>query len=57
MIVVPHEMAFARDVGSRVFLSQGVIAEEGDSKEVLAKPQSERTFPPSAILRASPRSP
>lgn len=42
MIVVTHEIAFARDDGSRVFLSQGVIAEEGDSKEVLAKPQSER---------------
>ncbi|WP_171986940.1 ATP-binding cassette domain-containing protein [Sinorhizobium sp. A49] len=43
MIVVTHEMAFARDVGNRVvFLSQGVIAEEGNPKEVLVRPQSER---------------
>jgi arginine/ornithine transport system ATP-binding protein len=43
MIVVTHEMAFARDVGNRVvFLSQGVIAEEGHPKEVLTRPQSER---------------
>ena len=43
MIVVTHEMAFARDVGNRVvFLSQGVIAEEGHPNEVLARPQSER---------------
>jgi ABC-type histidine transport system ATPase subunit len=43
MIVVTHEMAFARDVGNRVvFLSQGVIAEEGNPKEVLVQPRSER---------------
>ncbi|MNY42413.1 Octopine permease ATP-binding protein P [compost metagenome] len=43
MIVVTHEMAFARDVGNRVvFLSQGIVAEEGDPKEVLVRPRSER---------------
>lgn len=43
MIVVTHEMAFARDVGNRVvFLSQGVIAEEGSPREVLVRPHSER---------------
>lgn len=43
MIVVTHEMAFARDVGNRVvFLSQGVIAEEGSPQDVLVRPKSER---------------
>jgi arginine/ornithine transport system ATP-binding protein len=43
MIVVTHEMSFARDVSNRViFLHKGVIEEEGDPKEVLARPRSER---------------
>ncbi|WP_019954384.1 ABC transporter ATP-binding protein [Yoonia vestfoldensis] len=43
MIVVTHEMNFARDVANRViFLDQGVIAEQGDPKDVLRKPQTER---------------
>ncbi len=43
MIVVTHEMAFARDVSNRVlFLHEGEIAEQGDPREVLAKPRSER---------------
>lgn len=43
MIVVTHEMAFARDVGNRVvFLSQGVIAEEGSPRDVLVRPRSDR---------------
>ena len=43
MIVVTHEMAFARDVSNRVlFLHEGEIAEEGDPKEVLAFPKTER---------------
>jgi arginine/ornithine transport system ATP-binding protein len=43
MIVVTHEMAFARDVASRViFLHQGEIAEEGDAREVLTSPKTER---------------
>ncbi len=44
MIVVTHEMRFARDVGSRVaFMDQGVIAEIGSAGEVLDTPRSERT--------------
>lgn len=44
MIVVTHEMRFARDVGSRVaFMDQGVIAEIGFASEVLDTPRSERT--------------
>ncbi|MEV8367924.1 amino acid ABC transporter ATP-binding protein [Microbacterium sp. NPDC064584] len=44
MIVVTHEMRFARDVGSRVaFMDQGVIAEIGSASEVLDTPRSERT--------------
>ena len=43
MIVVTHEMAFARDVGNHViFLSQGLIEEQGDPKNVLDSPRSER---------------
>jgi ABC-type histidine transport system ATPase subunit len=43
MIVVTHEMAFARDVSNHViFLHQGRIEEEGNPKEVLTTPKSER---------------
>ncbi|KSV85389.1 Histidine transport ATP-binding protein HisP [compost metagenome] len=43
MIIVTHEMAFARDVGNQViFLSQGVIEEQGDPRDVLSNPSSER---------------
>ena len=43
MIVVTHEMRFARDVSSRVlFLHEGEIAEQGLSREVLAQPRTER---------------
>ena len=43
MLVVTHEMAFAREVSSHVvFLHQGVIEEQGPPAEVLAKPRSER---------------
>jgi len=43
MLVVTHEMGFARDVSSRVvFLHQGVIEEQGPSRAVFAAPQSER---------------
>ena len=43
MVVVTHEMGFARRVGDRlVFVSGGVIVEEG-SRDVLAAPQHERT--------------
>lgn len=43
MIVVTHEMAFARDVSDKVlFLHQGVIEEEGTAEEVFGNPQSAR---------------
>ncbi len=41
LILVTHEMNFARDVGDRViFMHQGLVWEEGDSKTVLANPQT-----------------
>ncbi|MBL8512974.1 MAG: ATP-binding cassette domain-containing protein [Betaproteobacteria bacterium] len=43
MIVVTHEMGFAREVSNHVvFLHQGLIEEQGDPREVLSNPQSER---------------
>ena len=43
MIVVTHEMSFAREVSNHVvFLHQGRIEEEGKPREVLAQPQSDR---------------
>jgi polar amino acid transport system ATP-binding protein len=44
MLVVTHEMGFARDVASRaVFMDGGVIVEEGTPQEVFDHPQSDRT--------------
>ena len=44
MLVVTHEMAFARDVSNHVvFMSEGVICEEGDPKEVFSNPRQQRT--------------
>lgn len=44
MIVVTHEIAFARDLCDRaIFMDQGVIVEEGKAKEVITKPQNKRT--------------
>jgi polar amino acid transport system ATP-binding protein len=44
MMVVTHEMGFAREVGDKlVFMDDGVIVEEGDPVEVLANPKHERT--------------
>ncbi|SDS75409.1 amino acid ABC transporter ATP-binding protein, PAAT family [Paraoerskovia marina] len=44
MIVVTHEMAFAREVADRVvFMDGGVIVEEGTPAEVIGDPQEERT--------------
>lgn len=44
MIVVTHEMGFAREVGdSLVFMDDGVIVETGHPREVLSNPQHERT--------------
>ena len=44
MIVVTHEMGFARDVSTRVvFMDNGVIAEEGTPEQIFTNPQQERT--------------
>jgi glutamine transport system ATP-binding protein len=44
MVVVTHEMGFAREVGDRVmFMEQGVIVEEGKPKQIFENPQKERT--------------
>ena len=44
MLVVTHEMAFARDVSSRVmFMDDGVIAEDGLPKEIFQAPKQART--------------
>ncbi len=44
MMVVTHEMGFAREVGDKlVFMDEGLIVEEGDPRSVLADPQHERT--------------
>jgi polar amino acid transport system ATP-binding protein len=44
MLVVTHEMGFARDVADRiVFISQGVVEEEGPPEEILRNPKKPRT--------------
>ena len=44
MLIVTHEMAFAKEVADRViFLDQGVIAEEGKARDVLSNPRNPRT--------------
>ncbi len=44
MLVVTHEMAFARDVSTRVvYMNQGVICEEGTPTEVFGNPQKQET--------------
>jgi ABC-type polar amino acid transport system ATPase subunit len=44
MIVVTHEMGFAREVGDKVvFMDQGVVVEEGEPAEVFANPRHDRT--------------
>ena len=53
MIVVTHEMAFARDVADRVvFMDGGVVVEEGDPKQVINNPQHSRTKTFLSRLRA-----
>ena len=45
MVVVTHEMGFAREVGDRViFMDGGYIVEEGTPQEVLLNPKEERTI-------------
>ena len=44
MIIVTHEMAFARDVADQgIFMASGVIVEQGDPREVIDHPKEERT--------------
>ena len=44
MVIVTHEMGFAREVASRViFMDQGIIMENGTPKEVFTNPKNERT--------------
>ena len=44
MVIVTHEMAFARDVSNHVvFMSQGIICEEGSPSEVFGNPQKQET--------------
>ena len=44
MIVVTHEMSFAREVADRVvFMDDGVILEEGPAERVIGSPAQERT--------------
>ena len=44
MVVVTHEMAFAKEVSDRVvFMDQGVILEQGNPKEIFVNPKNERT--------------
>jgi ABC-type polar amino acid transport system ATPase subunit len=44
MVVVTHEVGFARDVSDwLVFMDQGLIAEQGDARQVLDAPRNERT--------------
>ena len=44
MIIVTHEMAFARDVADQViFMDGGVVVEQGDSREIINHPKEDRT--------------
>jgi polar amino acid transport system ATP-binding protein len=44
MIVVTHELGFAREVGDElIFMDNGLIVETGRPREVLAEPKQERT--------------
>ena len=44
MVIVTHEMQFAREIATHViFMEDGIIVEEGDSEKVFSKPEKERT--------------
>ncbi|MGB5920655.1 MAG: glutamine ABC transporter ATP-binding protein GlnQ, partial [Syntrophobacteria bacterium] len=44
MVVVTHEMGFAREVGDRViFMDEGRTVEEGSVEQIFSNPQEERT--------------
>lgn len=54
MVIVTHEMAFARDVADRViFMADGYVVEEGKPEEVFGDPKEERTKTFLARFRAS----
>jgi len=45
MVIVTHEMGFAREVANRIlFMDSGVIAEEGTPQEIFDNPQNPRTI-------------
>ena len=44
MVIVTHEMGFAREVADRlIFIDEGEIVEEGDPTSIFSKPQQKRT--------------
>ena len=44
MVIVTHEMSFARDVADRIiFMDEGLIVEEGAAKELVEQPREART--------------
>ena len=44
MVIVTHEMSFARDVADQIiFMDGGIVVEQGDAKQVIDNPQEERT--------------
>ena len=44
MIIVTHEMAFARDVADlAIFMDNGIVLEKGPAKELIDNPKEERT--------------
>ena len=44
MVIVTHEMQFAREIATHViFMEEGVIVEEGNPERVFSKPEKERT--------------
>jgi polar amino acid transport system ATP-binding protein len=44
MVVVTHEIGFAREVGDQlIFMDGGVVVEQGPPREVIGNPQQERT--------------
>src|ERR1035437_8275676 len=56
MIVVTHEMSFAREVADHVvFMDGGVVVEEGDPKSVINNPQHERTKSFLSRMQAEPQ--
>ena len=58
MIVVTHEMGFAREVADRVvFMADGAIVEEGPPAEIFSNPKNERTIAISSIGPAAQTGP